>query len=217
MAFQLPSPPTPRRTPMVLPAVTGLPSQLLMASQRAHGALAHHPAGRQSMDQADQVVSVMDLGDSVVDLEDGVHNRVVHSLEETGAVVLSASPVPGQAVHGQSGGTETSAQLLTGLAGPLALGLLVRHGQPGLLALLRLLLLPSTQLHPSEALHTPPLALDTRLLKLQRQALPLHKPLAPVVLPPSPLQVVRQLQPSWASSLCYKCMELSVSTTKRMY
>jgi hypothetical protein len=201
---------------MVLPAVTGPPSQPPMASQPAHGVLQHHPAGRPSTDQADQVVLVVEPGDSVADLADGVHNRVVHSLEETGAMVPSNSPVPGQAVHGQSGGTETSAQLLTGLAGPLAPGLQVRHGPPGLLVLLQSLLLPSTQLHHSAALlHTPPQALVIRLLRLRLQALPLHKPLALVVLPPSPLQVALQLRPSWASSLCYRSIDPICSDNKK--
>jgi hypothetical protein len=223
----LPSLPTPLRIPTVLPAVTGPPSQLPMASQLAHGVLPCQPAGQAIMvpvdqvDQVDQVVLVaeleLELGDSVVDPEDGVQTRVVHSREETGAMVLSVSPVPGRAVPGQNGGTATSAQPRTGLAGPPALGLPVLHGQLGLLALLPSLPLPSTQPQAWAALHIPLLALATSLLKLQQQALPLHKPLAPVVLPPSPLRVVRQLQPSWASSLCFKRMDPSISAAKRMY
>jgi hypothetical protein len=211
----LPSHPTHPHTPTVLPVVTGPPSQLPMASQRVHGALQHPPAGRPSTDLADQADLVVELSDSVADLEGGAHNRAVHSLEAIGALVLLDSLVPGQPVHGQSGGTEPSAQLLTGLAGPPAPGLPAHRGLPGLPALLRSLLLPSTRLHLSEAtLHTPPPASATRLHRPLLQALPLHKPLAPAVLPPSPLQVVRQLLLLWASSPCYESMNNSGSKQK---
>jgi len=171
----------------------------------ARGALELRPAGRPRM--ADLLVAIADsdLGDSVAEMEDGARTKVVPSAEETGAPVPSVRVVLGRAVRGQSGGTETSAQLLTGPAGLAEAGRPVHHGPPGLLALLQSLLLPSTQPHlPSASLLTPLPALGTRLLKLRPRVPPLRRPLAPVARVPSPLQVVRRLQLSWDSLPCYE-------------
>jgi hypothetical protein len=175
-----------------------------MVYHPARGALELHPAGRPCT--ADLLVADSGLGDSVAEMEDGVRTRVVHSAEETGAPVPSVRVVLGRAVRGQSGGTETSAQLLTGPAGLVEAGRPVHHGPPGLVALLRSLLLPSTQPHLlSASLLTPLPALGTRLLKLRPRVLPPpRRPLAPVARVPSPLQVVRRLQPSWGLLPCYE-------------
>jgi len=171
----------------------------------ARGALGLHPAGRPRTDLP-VAMADSDLGDSAAEMEVGAPTRVVHSAEETGAPVRSVRVVLGRAVRGRSGGTETSAQLLTGPAGLAEAGLPVRHGPHGLLALLLSLLHLSTQPHLLLAsLLTPPPALGIRLLKLRPRAPPpLRRPLAPVVPVPSPLQVVRRLQPLWDSLPCYE-------------
>jgi len=205
----LPLLPTLLPTPTVLQAVIGPPSQLPMASQPAHGVRLCQPAGRPNMDQAALVDLVEEPLVSVADLEDGAHNLVDHSLQDNGEAAPSDSPVLGLPEHGQSGGTATSAQLLTGLAGLPVPGLPALHGLPGLLALRPLLLLPSTLLLHSEAAdHTLPPALATRLPRPLLPVLPQHKPLALVALPPLPLQVVQQPQLSWASSPCFKSVHV---------
>ena len=132
----LPLLPTLLLTPTVLQVVTGPPSQLPMGSRPAHGVRLCQLAGRPNMDRAELADSVEERLVSVVDLEDGAHNLVDRSLRDNGATGPSDSLVPGLPEHGQSGGTATSAQLLTGLAGLPVPGLPALHGLPGLLALL---------------------------------------------------------------------------------
>jgi len=207
---------------MAHPAATGLLSLLPMASQLAHGGPEHHPVGPLPT-VVDLEVALGDLAvpsDSEAELEAGALAWVVHLAAETGALVLSAKEIPGQAVHGQSGGTETSAQLLTGQAGLAEAGLPAHHGQLGLLALLQSLLAPSTLPIPPlsvPALLTPPPASATRLLRLPPPA-PLRRTLAPpAVLLQSPLQVVRLLRRLWDSLPCYKGTDRSVFCNKIMY
>jgi len=200
--------PTHLPTLTVHPAATGLRSQPPMASLLARGALEHHPAGPLytahlgTLEPAALVATAHSA--SAVDQEAGDQTKAVPSAAETGAPGHLASLVHGQAVHGQSGGTETSAQLLTGLAGLAEAGLQVLLGLLGLLARLLLRRHPSIRLLlPLAALHTRLLVLDTRLPKLLPQDHHLRLPLARAVLLPLPLQVVRQLLRLWDLSPCY--------------
>lgn len=169
-ASQVPllSRPTHPPTRTAPPAVTGLPSQLPTASQQVHGALVYLPVGQLNMVQVVQVAqaaSVVELDHSVsaAEQEAGVHPLAVPSQLGTGAMVPLDNQVPGQPVPGRSGGTETSALLLTGPVGLLVPSLPVRHGLLGLLARLPSLLLPSIRPLLSEATHhTRLLALATR-------------------------------------------------------
>jgi len=204
----LPLPHTHLPIPMAHPAATGPLSPLPMAFRLAHGVRERHPDGPLPIAVVDSVASVLAvLSDSVVDLVAGAPPWVVHSAEETGAPVLSPQELDSQAVHGQSGGTETSAQLPTGLAGLPEAGRPAHHGPLGPLALLQSPLLPSTPRTPrlsEPSVLTPPPALVTRSLRLPQPALALQALAPPAVLRPSPLQVVRQLQHSWDSLPCYK-------------
>src|ERR1700760_4978068 len=95
-------------------------------------------------------------------MEAGALARVVPLAEETGVPVLGPRVVRGPLARGQTGGMATVAQLLTGLAGLLAAGALLRHGPAGLAAVLPLLPLQSTRPLATE-LHIPPLPLATKL------------------------------------------------------
>lgn len=147
---------------------------------------------------------VEDHSASAADQEDGAQHQADPSKVETGATAHSDNQAHGQLVPGQSGGMGTSAPPLIGLVGLLDLGRLLLRGLLGLLARLRLPHLPSIRPRLSVAIrHTRLLALDTRLLRLLLLASLPQKLRVPVALPQSPLLVVRQLQLSWASSLCY--------------
>lgn len=196
--------------------VTGPHSRLPTASRPVHGAQEYQPAGQRNTAQAEQVDSVEeDHSASAADREDGVHQQVVPLQAETGAMPDLGKQANGRPVPGQSGGMETSALPLTGLAGLPELGRLLLHGLLGLLARLRLLRLLSTRLlHPVVTRHTRLPALVTRLLRPLLLALLPRILRLPVALLQSPLQVVPRQQLSWASSPCCDRTKIS-SPTKR--
>jgi len=130
-------------------------------------------------------------------MEAGALARVVPLAEETGVPVLCPQVVRGPLARGQTGGMATAAQLLTGLAGLLVAGALLRHGPAGLAAVLPLLPLQSTR-PLATALHIPPLLLATKLRR-PRTLVPLLRQPGRTALTASPMLVARPRLLSWAS------------------